>query len=328
MDTRYDVIVLGGGAAGLTAAIYLARARMKTLVVDQGTIGGQMILTYSVANYPGIAEASGAEIVATMRRQAERFGARILGQADVTRMDLSGPEKVVEIDDEGVFTAPAVILATGGVPRSLGLPSEAAFKGRGISHCATCDGDFFTGQDIVVVGGGNSALEEAVSLTKYARTVTIVHQFDHFQAQPWAIEEARQNPKIRFLMDQDVREFVGDETLHEVVVAHKRTRKVTHIPATGAFLFIGYVPNTGHLKDVIDLNPQGEILTDDGLKTSVPGVYAAGDARAKRYRQITTAVADGTIAALSAVEYVNTYGRRPGKPTRPRILKSMRPLQA
>ncbi len=328
MDTRYDVIVLGGGAAGLTAAIYLARARMKTLVVDQGTIGGQMILTYSVANYPGIAEASGAEIVATMRRQAEGFGARILGQADVTRMDLSGPEKVVEIDDEGVFTAPAVILATGGVPRSLGLPSEAAFKGRGISYCATCDGDFFTDQDIVVIGGGNSALEEAVSLTKYARTVTIVHQFDRFQAQPWAVDEARKNPKIRFVMEQDVREFVGDGTLREVVVAHKRTRKVTRIPATGAFIFIGYVPNTGHLKDVVDLNPRGEIVTDDLLKASVPGVYAAGDARAKRYRQITTAVADGTIAALSAAEYVNTYGRRPEKPARPRILKSMRPLQA
>ena len=309
--TRYDAIVIGGGAAGLTAAIYLARARMRTLVVDHGTIGGQMILTYSVANYPGVAEASGADIVATMRRQAEAFGAKVLGQADVTRMDLSGAEKVVEVDDEGVFTAPAVILATGGVPRSLGLASEAAFKGRGVSYCATCDGDFFTGQDIVVIGGGNSALEEAVSLTKYARSVTVVHEFDHFQAQPWAVEEARKHPKLRFLMEQDVREFAGGESLEAVVVAHKQTGEVTRIPATGAFIFIGYVPNTAHLQGVVDLTERGEILTDELLRTRIPGVFAAGDARAKRYRQITTAVADGTIAALSAVEYVSTFTRRP-----------------
>lgn len=325
MDTRYDVIVLGGGAAGLTAAIYLARARMRTLVVDHGTIGGQMILTYQVANYPGVAEASGAEIVATMRRQAESFGARVLGQADVTRLDLSGPVKQVEVEDEGTFTAPAVILATGGVPRTLGLPSETRFKGRGISFCATCDGDFFAGQDIVVVGGGNSALEEAVSLTKHARSVTIVHEFAHFQAQPWAVDEARRNPKVRFLMEQDVREFAGDEGLREVVVAHKRTGEVTRIPATGAFVFIGYVPNTAHLRGVVDLNDRGEILTDDLMRTGVPGVFAAGDARAKRYRQITTAVADGTVAALSAVEYVNTYAKRPaGSPSRARLLRSNR----
>ncbi len=329
MDARYDVIVIGAGAAGLTAGIYLARARMKTLVVDHGTIGGQMILTYSVANYPGVAEASGAEIVATMRRQAEGFGARVLGQADILRMDLSGPDKVVEVEDEGTFTAPAVILATGGVPRKLGIPSEDAFQGRGISYCATCDGDFFMDQDIVVIGGGNSAMEEAVSLTKYARTVTIIHEFDHFQAQPWAVEEARKNPKIRFLMEQDIREFAGDEHLEKVVVVHKRTGEVTAIPATGAFLFIGYVPNTAHLKGIVHLNERGEIPTDDLNRTNIPGVFAAGDARVKRYRQITTAVADGTIAALSAVDYVNERARQPAMPSRrQRFLKERRPVQA
>ena len=304
MDTRYDVIVLGAGAAGLTAGIYLARARVKTLVVDQATVGGQMILTYEVANYPGVEATSGAAIVATMRRQAEHFGARVLAHADVTRLDLSGSLKTVEIDDEGTFTAPAVILAPGGVPRKLGLPSEAAFQGRGISYCATCDGDFFTGQDIVVIGGGNSALEEAVSLTKYASSVTIVHELDHFQAQPFAVEEARQNPKIRFVMEQDVRGFEGGERLEKVVVAHKRTGEVTEIAATGAFLFIGYVPNTERLRGVVAQNERGEIVADERLRTSVPGVFVAGDARAKRWRQITTAVADGTIAALEATEYV------------------------
>jgi thioredoxin reductase (NADPH) len=304
MEERYDVIVLGAGPAGLTAGIYLARARVKTLIVDRATVGGQMILTYEVANYPGVARAPGAEIVATMRRQAESFGARVLAHADVTALDLSGSLKKVVIDDEGTFVAPAVIVATGGVPRKLGLPSEAAFQGRGISYCATCDGDFYTDRDIVVIGGGNSALEEAVSLTRYASSVTVVHEFDHFQAQPFVVEEARRNPKIRFVMEQDVREFVGGEQMEKVVVAHKRTGEVTEIPAAGAFLFIGYVPNTGDLQGVVELNARGEIVTDERLRTSVPGVFAAGDARVKRWRQVTTAVADGTIAALEATEFV------------------------
>lgn len=311
MDTRYDAIVIGAGAAGLTAAIYLARAKLKTVVVDHGTVGGQMILTHQVANYPGVPESSGAGIVATMRRQAESFGARVISLAEVTRADLDGPEKVVEVEDEGTFRAPAVILATGGVPRTLGVPGEAEFKGRGISYCATCDGDFFQGKDIVVIGGGNSALEEAVSLTKYASSVTIIHEFDHFQAQPWAVAEARANPKVRFLLSQDVRAFEGDGRLERVRVADKRTGEVVEVPAEGAFIFIGYVPNTAWLKGVVDLTDRGEIVTDDAMRTSVPGVFAAGDARAKRYRQITTAVSDGTIAALSAAEYIALHRDRP-----------------
>ncbi len=309
MDTHYDAIVIGAGPAGLTAAIYLARARLKTLVVDSGAVGGQMNLTHEVANYPGVATASGLSIVRTMRKQAESFGAQVLGQADIVQMDLAGAEKVVEVDDEGRFTAPAVILAPGGTPRTLGLESERRFKGQGISYCATCDGDFFTGQDIVVIGGGNSALEEAVSLTKYASSVTIIHEFDHFQGHAWAVEEARKNPKIRFLLEQTVTEFRGDEGLTGVVSVHKRTGETTVTPVTGAFLFIGYVPTTAWLEGRVARNERGEILTDESLQTNVPGVFAAGDARAKRYRQITTAVADGTIAALAATEYLATSVR-------------------
>ncbi len=311
MDTyAYDAIVLGGGPAGLTAAIYLARARLATLVVDTGSTGGQMNLTHEVANYPGVAATTGAGLGQVMRAQAESFGARVISQAEVTRLELDGPEKFVEVEDEGTFTAPVVILAPGGAPRTLGLESEARFKGRGISYCATCDGDFFTGQDIAVIGGGNSALEEAVSLTKYASSVTILHEFDHFQAHPWAVREARANPKIRFVLEQTITGFEGDERLTAVTSVHKRTGEEVRIPVTGAFVFIGYVPRTAGLPPSIRLTGRQEIVTDELMRTEVAGVYAVGDARAKRYRQITTAVSDGTIAALHAAEYLGELRRR------------------
>ncbi len=301
---RYDAIVLGGGAAGLTAGIYLGRARLKTLIVDSGSLGGQMLMTHAVANYPGVLETSGKQIADNMRAQARQFGCELLSNNEVLRLDLTGAEKTVEVEDEGTFVAPVVILAMGGVPRTLGLDSEQRFKGRGISYCATCDGDFFTGKDIVAIGGGNSAIEEAVSLTRYARSVTVVHEFDHFQAHPWAVAEARQNPKIRFLLEQDIKGFEGGEQLEKVRVAHKRTGEVTELAASGAFIFIGYVPNTGAVRGQVALSERGEIVVDADLATSVPGVFAAGDARVKRYRQITTAVADGTVAALGAIEYL------------------------
>jgi len=309
MDTRWDVIVIGAGAAGLTAGIYLGRARKKTLILDHATVGGQMILTYAVANYPGVPETAGASIVQTMREQAEGVGCTVMGNADVLSVDLSGPDKVVEVDDEGTFTAPVVILATGGIPRRLGLPSEERFQARGISYCATCDGDFFTDQDIVVIGGGNSALEEAVSLTTYASSVTVIHEFEEFQAQPWAVAEAEKNPKVRFLTNQEVVEFAGESSLSAVVTRDKRTGELVRTEASGAFLFIGYVPNTGWLEGVVKLNERGEIVTDEDLRTDVLGVFAAGDARVKRYRQITTAVADGTVAALSAIAHLTELER-------------------
>lgn len=309
METRYDAIVMGAGPAGLTAATYLSRSRLKTLVIDSGTVGGQMNLTHEVANYPGVKSAPGAAIAKTMRDQAVSFGARIVGQADILRVELAGEEKRIEVDDEGTFTAPVVIIASGGLPRTLGLASEARFKGRGISYCATCDGDFFTGRDIAVIGGGNSALEEAVSLTTYARTVTIIHEFDNFQAHPWAVEEARKNPKISFLLEQTVTDFAGDESLSGVVSIHKKSGERTVTPVAGAFLFIGYTPNTAWLKGMVALNERGEIIVDESLRTNIPGVFAAGDARVKRYRQVTTAVADGTIAALAAADHISSRSR-------------------
>jgi len=304
MTAHYDAIVLGAGPAGLTAGIYLARARIKTLIIDEGIPGGQMIKSYAVANYPGVPETSGAEIARTMVNQAKSFGCEILSQAEIVKYDFSESLKRIEVEDEGVFTSRAVIIATGGLPRSLGLPSEERFKGKGISYCATCDGDFFTGKEISAIGGGNTALEEAVSLARYADKVTVIHEFDHFQAQPWAVEEAEKNPKIHFLMAQDIREFEGNGRLEKVITADKKTGEVTEVPSEGCFIFIGYKPNTERFTGLVELNDRGEIATDEDLGTSVPGVFVAGDNRAKRYRQITTAVADGTIAALGAAEYI------------------------
>ena len=263
-----------------------------------------MVLSHAVANYPGVLETSGALLSRTMLKQAKSFGCKVYTQSPIERLDLNSTPKVVEVEDEGTFTADAVIIATGGVPRKLGLDSEERFAGKGVSYCATCDGDFFTDQEIVAIGGGNSALEEAVSLAAFASRVTIIHEFDEFQAQPWAVEEARANPKLHFVMNQWVRDFVGDESLRGVLVEDKATGEVQEVPAQGAFVFIGYVPNTAAFKGLIDLNERGEILCNEDLLTSVPGVFAAGDARVKKVRQITTAVADGTVAALSAIEFL------------------------
>ena len=303
----YDVIILGGGPAGLSAGIYLARAKQRVLIVDRGTAGGQVLLTHAVANYPGLPELSGYQLASTMKKQAKDFGCRILSNTGVERIDLKPGVKTVTTED-GSFTARAVILAMGGSPRPLGLESEARLKGAGISYCATCDGDFFTGQDILVVGGGNSALEEAVSLTTYARHVTVVHQFDHFQAYEHAVREAEANAKIDFIMESTVSDFLGDKNLEGAVIRHLPSGREERLDVTGAFIFIGYTPETELVANCVVLNERGEIVTDEAMATSVPGVFAAGDARAKRYRQITTAVGDGTVAALSSMEYLQGSG--------------------
>lgn len=307
---NYDTIIFGAGPAGLTAGIYLARGRQKVAILDVGMVGGQVVLTHAVANYPGTGEVFGYKLAADMKTQALEFGCEILTNQKIRSMDLTSTvKKVVTEKDE--FSAPTVIIANGGRPRNLGIESEFTFQGKGISYCATCDGDFFTGEDIVVIGGGNSALEEAVSLTQYADSVTIVHQFDHFQGHPHAIKAAEENPKISIMMESVIDEFHGDENLTSVSVKDKNTGKLTRLDATGAFVLIGYVPNSQDIADIIEVNSRGEVVTNEDMETSIPGVFAAGDIRAKKYRQITTAVADGTIAALNAMEYI--YGADPDK---------------
>lgn len=304
-NIHFDVIILGGGAAGLTAGIYLSRAKMKTLIVNEGTAGGQMVLTHEIANYPGVESIGGYMLGSTMRQQATKFGATIFNNSKILSADISNDVKSVELARKGKFTADSVIIASGGRSRPLNVPGEDKFKGRGISYCATCDGDFFQNKEIIVVGGGNSALEEAVSLTKYAKKVSIVHQFDHFQALEHYIDEAKANEKIEFIMESEIAEFYGDDKLDRVKIKNMKTRELTEMNIDGVFVLIGYIPNTEMFEGIVDLTDRKEIITTRDMETNIPGVFAAGDCTAKKYRQVTTAVADGTIAGLAAVEYVS-----------------------
>jgi thioredoxin reductase (NADPH) len=304
-ENHFDVIVIGAGPAGLTAGIYLSRARMKTLIIDSGTIGGQMVLTHEIANYPGVESMSGYQLAGIMRNQAKAFGCKIIGNTPILDLVLNEEEKRVVTENGNTYTADAVILTPGGRPRSLNVQGENTFKGQGISYCATCDGDFFTDKEIVVVGGGNSALEEAVSLTRYASKVTLVHQFDHFQAFEYAIEEAMSHPKIDVRLESVITEFYGDERLKGAVIKNMKTGQTTKFNTDGVFIFIGYVPNTEMLEGKVGLNEWKEIIVDKEMATDIPGVFAAGDSIAKKYRQVTTAVGEATIAALAVAGYLH-----------------------
>lgn len=304
MDQVFDTIIVGAGAAGLTAGIYASRAKLSTLILNEGAVGGQMVLTEEIANYPGVETTKGYMLANTMKMQAKSFGCKIKSNIKISRYSFENEIKEIELADGSVFKSKSVILTPGGRPRSLNIAGEDQFKGTGISYCATCDGDFFTGKEVVVVGGGNSALEEAVALTNYATKVTIVHQFDHFQAFEHAIEEAKKNPKIEFIMESELRGFYGNGHLEKVTIEHLPTAKISELKTDGTFIFIGYQPNTESLQGLVQLNNRNEIVVDSAMKTNVDGVFAAGDCINKRYRQVTTAVADGTIAALSVSEYL------------------------
>jgi thioredoxin reductase (NADPH) len=304
MDDVFDVIIIGAGAAGLTAGIYTSRAKLSTLILNEGAVGGQLVLTEEIANYPGVESVKGYELANTMKNQAKNFGCKIKSNIKISKYKFEGDIKEIELTDGRSFRGKSIILTPGGRPRSLNLEGEDEYKGKGISYCATCDGDFFTGKEVVVVGGGNSALEEAVALTKYATKVTIVHQFDHFQAFEHAIQEAKKNPKIEFIMESELRGFYGNGQLEKVAIEHLPTGNKTELKTDGTFIFVGYQPNTESLVDLVQLNKRNEIVVDSEMKTSINGVFAAGDCINKRYRQVTTAVAEGTIAALSVSEYL------------------------
>jgi thioredoxin reductase (NADPH) len=305
MAERFDVVIIGAGPAGLTAAIYAARARLTTIVLDEGLPGGQVKTTHKVSNYPGFPEdVKGSELATLFAKQAERFGARIARAVEITEMDLKSPQKRFVLDEEEEIVAPAVIVATGAKPRPLGIPGETELRGRGLSYCATCDGAYFEDKNIHVIGGGNSAVEESLFLTQFAASITIVHQFDQFQAEAATSKEALENPKIKVLWSHEPRAFLGEGSLERLRVENLKTHETLEMKTDGVFVFVGMTPRTELLKDVLPLDRWGCVETDEAMATALPGLYAAGDIRAKKFRQITTAVADGTIAALSVQKFL------------------------
>ena len=305
-----EVIIIGGGPAGYTAALYAARANLEPLVIEGFQWGGQLMITSDVENYPGYPEGVlGPEMMKDFRRQAERFGAEFISD-DVTRVDFSErPFKVYVGDEE--YQAQAVIVTTGAEARKLGLESERTLQGRGVSYCAVCDAAFFRDKEIVVVGGGDSAMEEATFLTKFASRVTIVHRREDFRASPIMYDRAKANEKIEWITNAVVDEVVGNGVVTAVRLRDVNTDEITEIPADGLFVAIGHDPNTKLFRDWLELDDQGYILTHDGTATNVEGVFAAGDVVDHTYRQAITAAGMGTMAALDAERWLTAQEGHP-----------------
>lgn len=314
-DRLYDVIVVGGGPAGLTAALYLARARYRVLVVEKTGFGGQITITNEVVNYPGVLSTDGVELTETMRRQAESFDAEFM-IAEVESLDMDGEVKTVRTS-RGELYAFGVLLATGASPRTVGFRGEEEYKGRGVAYCATCDGQFFTGKDVFVIGGGFAAAEEAVFLTKFARHVTILIRRDDFSCARSVAEHARSHPKITVLTNTTVEEVSGGTGLDYIRYRNSQSGEVTEFRAAGGesfgvFVFAGYEPATALVRDLVELNEQGYVITDRNQKTNVEGLYAAGDLCVKPLRQVVTAVGDGALAATELEKYAAAMQEKTG----------------
>ena len=305
----YDVIILGAGPAGLSAALYAGRACLKTLLIEKAMPGGQITLTNDIENYPGqlLESESGFSLTERMSQQADKFGVE-RAYDEITAIDLSGDENVLT-GTSGEYRAKTVIIATGAHPKPIGCENEAAFTGRGISFCATCDGMFFRGMDVYVVGGGDSAVEEAIFLTRFARKVTIIHRRDQLRAVKTIQERAFANEKIDFLWNTVVEKVDGDASLSEMAVRNVVTGETSVIRASeedgmfGLFGFVGFAPNSALFDGKVEME-RGYIVTDEDMHTSVPGVFAAGDVRVKSLRQVITAAADGAIAAMQCAKYI------------------------
>lgn len=312
MSKVYDVIILGGGPAGLTAGLYAGRSRLSTLIIEKGQDGGQIAITDEIENYPGqmVEGESGPSLIARMTEQAKKFGAERCSDV-IKSVDLSGDVKKL-VGAKGEYEAKCVIIATGAFPKPIGCENEGKFTGKGISFCATCDAAFFEDFEVYVVGGGDSAVEEAMYLTKFARKVTIIHRRDELRAAKSIQEKAFANPKIAFMWDSVVVKVDGDELLSSMTVKNTKTGELTEVKADeedglfGLFGFIGYNPNSQLFDGMLEME-HGYIKTDDNMHTSIPGVFAAGDIRVKSLRQVVTAAADGAIAAMQAEHYVSNH---------------------
>lgn len=312
MERIYDVAIIGSGPAGLSAGLYAARAKMDVVIIEKERTGGQIATTEEVANYPGsIVDATGPSLVARMAQQCDEFGALRIFDS-INEVQLEGELKVLKGSKEA-YRARTIIIATGASARKLQVPGEQEFTGRGVAYCATCDGDFFTGLEIFAIGGGDTALEESIFLTKFARKVTVVNRSDKFRAAKSIVEKAQSNEKIEFLMDSKVKEIKGDGLVQSIVFENAKTGELAEYKANeeegtfGVFVFVGYIPQTKLFEGMLTMDKGGYIVTDENMQTNIPGVYAAGDVRAKVLRQVVTAVSDGAISSIMAEKYLENH---------------------
>jgi thioredoxin reductase (NADPH) len=311
MSKVYGVIIIGSGPAGYTAALYAARSNLSVLVLQGYQTGGQLMQTSEVENYPGFEEGIlGPEMMEKFEKQAQRFGAEMIPE-DVIAVDFTHRPFVVTTDS-GEYRSRAVVIATGASAKWLGLPSEKRLQGRGVSACATCDGFFFKNKDLVVIGGGDTAMEEATFLTRYANHVTLVHRRDTFRASKIMQDRASKNPKISFLMDAEVTEVLGDDAVTGVRVRNVKTGETLEVPVQGVFLAIGHQPNTDLFKGIINTDDVGYIVPVENTMTNIPGVFAAGDVTDHRYRQAITAAGDGCRAAIDLERWLESQGEDVG----------------
>ena len=302
-----NLIVIGSGPSGLTSAIYAARANLSPLVLTGQEIGGQIALTDEVENYPGFPDGvTGPELVELMQKQAQKFGARV--EIDVVeKVDLKTHPFRLETQNGNTYEAKSLIIATGASPRRLGVPGERELTGRGVSYCATCDGFFFRGKEIAVVGGGDSALQEGLFLTRFASKVHVIHRRDSLRAQPILQDRARENPKMNFVWNSVVKEIKGNGSVQKLVVEDTRSGAVSDLPAQGIFVYIGHIPNTSLFKGQLEMNEEGYLKVDEYLHTSIPGVFAAGESHDHHFRQAVVSAGFGCMAEMEAEKFLAAW---------------------
>lgn len=304
-----DLIIIGGGPAGLTAAIYAARAKLNMLLLENEIIGGQVRSSYTIENYPGYKTIEGGALADLMSEQAKELGAKISAYENIIKVQLAEGNNIIETD-KFIYHSKTVIISTGATPKKLPIANESKFTSKGVHYCAVCDGAVYEGSVLGVVGGGNSALEEALFLTKFASKVIMIRRFDYFKGEKATIQEVLDNPKIEVMYNWDLVNVTGDVFVNKAIIKNTITNEEKEIELDAVFGYIGTEPKTQLFKGFIELTSQGYIKTDENMQTNIKGVYAAGDVREKQFRQITTAVADGTIAALSAEKYIVELNRK------------------
>ena len=308
-DSIYDIAIIGAGPAGLTAALYAGRSKVRSVVIESKAPGGQLLNTELIEDYPGFKSILGGDLAQAMVEQAEHFGAdMVYSPVERIRIEKDGTKTIVT--EQGEIRAEAVIVTAGGNPRKLGIPGEEELAGRGVSYCAVCDGAFFVGQRLAVIGGGDAAIEEAIFLTRYAEKVTVIHRRDEFRAAPILVEEARKHPKIDMILDTVVESIDGDQKVSQLTLRNVKSGATSTLAVGGVFIFIGFIPNTQLVEAHVDHDKGGYYLTDPmTMETNIPGIFAAGDVRSQLTRQITTAVGDATTATIAASKWVEERRR-------------------